>query len=239
MPEQDNESCIGDYRMSDTILQTYRDFAERNVAPQFKEAKTVKVDFLSEGSLIANYCNIEYQAIEYALEKANGKVDFTKEEFLQYCKTMVYSRISWVLGNKPHVHPTEHIMVPSFLMNIIMQIGVATNLPLGITVEPSDIPSDFELMPISEMRKISMRLENLSGYEGGFGYPRDKSGAWEFMTMTLVNSDIMRHDADAHPVYALMASVVGPKLIETVLSPIVTYGNTNVFEGLLWQLTSI
>lgn len=217
----------------------FRDFAERNVAPHYVEAQTVTVNFFEEGNLIEEYCNIEYQAISYALEKSNGAVDFTKEQFLLYCKTMVYSRVAWVLNKRPLVHPTEHLIVPSFLMNIIMQIGVAQDLSLGITVQPSTVPEDFEGMEMSEMRKISMRLESLSGYEGGFGYPRDKAGAWEFMTMSLINGDIRRHDAKAHPVYALMASVVGPKLIESVLSPIVTYGSNSLFEGLLWQLTSI
>lgn len=225
--------------MNDTINTKFRDFAEQNVAPHYVEAQTIGVEFFNEGNLIEEYCNVEFQAIQYALEKANGKVDFSKEEFLLYCKTMVYSRISWVLNQKPTVHPTEHIMVPSFLMNIIMQIGIASDLSLGITVEPANTPKDFSPMPMEKMRRISMRLESLSGYEGGFGYPRDKTGAWDFMTMTLINNDIRRHDANAHPVYAMMASVVGPKLITSVLSPIVNYGSTSTLEGLLWQLTSI
>lgn len=225
--------------MNDTINTKFRDFAEQNVAPHYVEAQTIEVEFFNEGNLIEEYCNVEFQAIQYALERANGKVDFSKEEFLLYCKTMVYSRISWVLNQKPTVHPTEHIMVPSFLMNIIMQIGIASDLSLGITVEPANTPKDFSPMPMEKMRRISMRLESLSGYEGGFGYPRDKTGAWDFMTMTMINNDIRRHDATAHPVYAMMASVVGPKLITSVLSPIVNYGSTRTLEGLLWQLTSI
>lgn len=225
--------------MNDTQFTKLRDFAEKNVAPHYVEAQTVQVDFFTEGNLIEEYCNVEYQAIQYALEKMNGKVDFTVDEFLLYCKTMVFSRISWVLNNRPTVHPTEHIMVPSFLMNIIMQIGVANDLSLGITVVPANVPEVFSPMPMDRMRKISLRLESLTGYEGGFGYPRDKAGSWDFMTMTMINNDIKRHDANAHPVYALMASVVGPKLITSVLNPIVTYGSTNIFEGLLWQLTSI
>lgn len=223
--------------MNGQVNQKFRDLAEKSVAPQFKEATKVEVDFLSEGNLIEKYCEIEYYAIEYALRKVVSTVEFTKKEFVQYCKTLLASRIEYVLGGKPTVYPTDHIMVPSFLENILMQIGEAMDLSLGIRILPKKIT--LTPMSLENMRKISMRLESLDGYEGGFGYPRDKTGSWDFMTMTLVNNDIRRHDAQAHPVYALMAAVVGPKLISSVLSPMVTYGTTDLFEGLLWQLTSI
>jgi hypothetical protein len=227
------------YMENVTNESRFRDFAEKHVAPQFVEAQTVEVEFFEEGNLIESYCNIEYQAVQYAVEKMNGSLNFTTDEFLHYCKTMVYARINWVINAKPSVHPTEHLMVPSFLMNIIMQIGLVQDPSLGLTITPASVPTSFIPMDRGRMMQISMRLESISGYEGGFGYPRDKSGAWDFMTMTLINNDIKRHDSQAHPVYAIMASVVGPKLVTSVLSPIVTYGSSSMFEGLLWQLTSI
>lgn len=214
----------------------FRSLAEQNSAPVFISMQEETVSFLNEGSLIDKYAEIEYAAIEYAMK--NQTMPFTKEKFVQYCTTIVVSRIQYVLNKKPIVYPTDHIMVPSFLMNIIMQIGIAQDLKLGLSVRPAE-PEEVSTLAIEEIRKISFYLEALKGYEGGFGYPRDKAGSWDLMTMQLIDNEIQRHDAEAHPVYALMASVIGPKLIESVLSPLVRYGDCTLFEGLLWQLTSI
>lgn len=225
--------------MNATINTKYRDFAEKKVAPTFKKANIIEVEFLTEGCLIEKYSKVEYAAISYALCQGAKNDLFTEDEFLLYNKSAVYSRIGWVNSSGFSFGPNDHIMIPSFLMNIIMQIGKTQDSSLGLTVIPKDAPKDFKPMDIDRMREISMWLENLSGYEGGFGYPSDKSGSFEFMTMTLVDNEIRRHDSKAHPVYAMMASVVGPKYVATILSPIITYGNTEMFEGLLWQLTSI
>lgn len=214
----------------------FRNLAEKNVAPVFLKVQEVTVSFLNEGSLIDKYAEIEYSAIEYAYQPS--PMPFTKEEFKNYCLNLVLSRIQYVLNKKPLVYPTDHIMVPSFLMNIIMQIGIAQDLKLGISVKPAE-PDSVPAVAIEKMREISFYLEALKGYEGGFGYPRDKAGSWDLMTMQLIGNEIQRFDAEAHPVYALMASVIGPKLIESVLSPLVKYGDSTLFEGLLWQLTSI
>lgn len=225
---------------NDANSKKFRDLAEKNVSPKFIEAKTYKVKLFEEGNLFNKYVSIEQKALEYAISRKGQQSSYTDDllrKFPDYCKALVASRVDYVLGGRPVVKPMDHVMVPSFLMNIIMQIGEVMDLSTGIRLLPEEV--DTPSISLDEMREISMLLESIREYEGGFGYPKDKSGSWEFMTMWLVGTQLQRFSADAHPVYALMASVIGLKQIESVLNPLVTYGDTNLFEGLLWQLTSI
>lgn len=225
--------------MSSVNTETkFRSLAEKNVAPSFIKAQDVQVTFLSEGNLIDKYSDIDYKALEYELK--TQPLDFTMEEYRMYNRAVVKSRVDYVSGIKPLIHPTDHIAVPAFLENIVMQIGLCQDLKLGVTIKPAPIEDDdSSSLALDKIRSISMRLESIPGFACGFGYPRDKSGSWDFMTMQLIDNQIVRHESTAHPVYALMAAVVGPKLIQSVLNPLVRYGDSNIFEALLWQLTSV
>lgn len=222
-----------------------RGLAERNCKTMFRQFMQCEVSFLGEGCLIDEYINIEYTALEIAME--DKAIGFTKDEFYAYCKGLVVARIDYVADNHPVIKPQAHLAVPAFLMNIISQIGLANDATLGISVTPKTVDEKFIVkenakegqITVAKAQEISLRLENIKSYACGFGYSNDKKGSWDFMTMQLIENEVCRHDATAHPVYALMASVVGTHLISSVLNPLVTYGSTALFKDLLWQLKSI
>lgn len=208
-----------------------------NVAPKFIKWQEVEVNLLTEGCLIDEYASVEYASIVSKLRITGGSVSFTEQEFIKFCRTYVYARICWV-NNKTVIHPnTIGILVPTFLSLILQNIGRASNFSLGLDLVPA-MP-EFDPMEISEVRKISAELKIIPGYEGAVALPKDKAGCFEFMSMQLIDDQIVSHSPDAHPVYALMASIVGPSLIRSVLDPMVYYGDSNLYRGLLWELTSV
>lgn len=242
--------------MKDSMYhEEFQKVAEAKVTPQPIQQSVVEVEFCGEGSLIGKFATVEYSAIESQICSQGGVVPFSEEEFLTYCRTIVYSRISWV-NNQPYVmHPLEKVMVPGFLSDVCMNIGTALDVSLGITLKPKmvgqmDSRKDGEdrvscairsygLMSLDEMKRISGFLRAIPGYRGALGYLKDKSGTFDFMSMQLVDGVIAHHDAKVHPVYALLASVVGPHMVASALSPLVRYGDSAFLSNLLWEVTSV
>lgn len=221
------------------LEERFRKLAKERVVPKYDTHQEVEVNFFSADSLIEQFASVEYQALDYNARKTGGEVPFTIEEFKAYCNSIVASRIQWVRGERYIYHPNDPIVSPSFLAVICMNIGIAMELTKGITLRPASIPTDVKVFSKKEMEPISFYLASLGNYDGAKGYLKDKSGSWEFMSMQLIDGKIRNENADTHPVYAIMASVVGPLMVNSVLSPLVYYGDITLFEGLLWELTSI
>jgi hypothetical protein len=228
--------------ISQNAEQRYRKVVT-NVTPKFFEWQEVEVNLLTDGCLIEEYARVEYAAIQARLQLTGGSVSFTEQEFIKFCMTYVYARVQWVNG-KTYLHPREKgLVIPSFLSLILQNIGRAASYDLGIElipVFPTEVGGlEFKPMDVNEMRKISADLKVISDYEGASELPRDKSGCFEFMSMQLIDDRIRSHTRDHHNVYALMASVMGPSLVRSVLDPLVVYGEQRLFRGLLWELTSV
>lgn len=222
----------------------FRDLAERNVKPHYAEMQEIEVDFFTEGNLIQDYAEVEFKAIKFEASKFNWEVPFTQKEFIQYCKAIVVSRIAWVLGDSEQLkfRPTDNVMTPSLIDAICKQIGLCTNTRLGVILKPK-MPSFTSTkewkVDMNKMNEISFFLHSMDNYVGARGYLRDKQGVWDFMTMQLIDNQIKNPTMDPHPVYSVFAAVIGPKMISSVLSPMVKYGDLDVYRGLLWELTSV
>jgi hypothetical protein len=215
--------------------------------------------------MLAKYSEIEYQALHAKVTLSGGEVPFTMEEFKEYIRALVYSRVAWVNSLKYVVHPNEPIAVPAFLSVVLMNIGNAEEVSLGLRLVPeikgmfhivekgegnnkekvwevkpfNIIEKDLKLANKDLMQKISNYLKAIEGYEYGKGYLKDKSGTFDFMSMQVVDSYITHHEAQAHPVYALLASILQPHLVASALSPLVRYGSVEFLKGLLWEVTAI
>lgn len=217
----------------------YRDLAEKRVKPHYAEAQICEVSLFNEGCLITDFEVIEYQAISMEAAKNHWKVPFSLDTFQAYCNTIVASRVAWTLNAMDHVivYPTDDIIVPGLLDTICKQIGVCTNTKLGVTLKPQ-LVTGVKLLSKDEMEQVSFFLRSLDNYIGAEGYVRDKSGVYDFMTMQLIDNQVKNPTMDPHPVYSLLASIIGPKLIASVLTPMVVYGDSDIYRSLLWQLTS-
>lgn len=235
--------------------EAYRKVAEENVQPHPQKQETITVEMCGKGSLVDDFAAVEYSAIEAHIKRTGGIVPFSKDEFLKYCRTFLQSRIGWVNGLGYIIHPLERVICPAFVSTICMNIGNAVEVSLGITLVPkmteTGVTPDpklsreeqlvlmYDVLPLQRVKEISMFLRTIPEYHGSLGYVKDKSGVFDFMSMQLINGVILHHDANPHPVYALMASVVGPHMVASVLSPLVRYGDSAFLSNLLWEVTSI
>lgn len=121
---------------------------------------------------------------------------------------------------------------------LLDNIGRAVDQDLGVELLPCAVEAPLTR---EEVEAISGKLKVLSsyGFEYGIGFSRDRHGSWDFMAMTLIDGEIRRHNQESHPVYALLASTLGIKGVEAVLSPRVTYGNEKHLSSVVRGLASL
>lgn len=227
--------------------------AEKSIRPAPVDFTEAEVSFSVDEGIFAEYIDAEYAAIRANIVTEN-QFPFSKEEFVRYCKTLLNSRIAWVCGVHEFliIRPEDKIVCPALLAQVLMNIGTASDNSLGIVLNPSFGFSDDEavrgeqvkelkaqLMTKAEVQQLSYYLRNLENYVGALGYLKDKSGSWDFMTMSLVDNSIRNHQSVSHPVYALLAAVVGTKQVASLLNQRVKYGDVATFRALIWQLVSI
>lgn len=236
-------------------LENYKKLVSSRVTPTPREYEEVTVEFnIDAQSMLAEYSNIEYAALEGKIDLQGGEIPFSREEFFNFVKTLVYSRVAWVNNMRYVVHPNEPIAVPAFLSTVLMNIGNAEENSLGLRLVPvisgtsnddgmwlpfEENFSNLSLLNLYDMRRISNFLKSIGGYNYGKGYLKDKSGVFDFMSMQLVENYVVRHNSEAHPVYALMASILQPHLVTSALSPLVKYANVEFLSGLLWEVTAV
>lgn len=247
---------MGNVNQTDKYQKLVKGVEKQNVHWQ-----TLSVSVLNEGCLIDEFAKEDYFAIETKVSLNGGRLNFSVEEYKQFCRTFVIERTKWVNGVSC-IHPkTPGMYIPAFISVILLNIGQATDYSLGIQLTP-EIPKDKNSMDIKQIQRISSTLKNIQGFDGSTEMPQDKSGCFDFMSMQLVQTkisqgetsvtlnEVQHHNADSHPVYAFLSSVVGTKLVTTAiegaeksqiygLDAMVRYGNTDMYGGLLCQVTSV
>jgi len=237
------------------LLESYKKLVNSRLIPVPRSYDEIDVTFeVGEGTMLMEYADIEYQALCARIQLTGGEVPFSDEEFRSYIKTLLYSRVAWVRNVKYIIHPNDPIVVPAFLSVVLMNIGNAEDVSLGVRLIPriegmvdekgvvkplETIRDDLGLLEVFNMRKISNYLQSVDGYNYSKGYIKDKSGVFDFMSMQVVENYIVHHNADSHPVYALMASILQPHMVASVLSPLVKYGSVSFLHGLLWEVTAV
>lgn len=241
--------------MDNKFEEVYRKVAETNVQPFPNTQQTIKVELCGDGSLMDKFAAVEYSAIQAHIQSKGGMIPFDDDKFKRYCRTYIQSRVGWSTGKPYIIHPLEKVICPAFISTVCMNIGIAVDVSLGITLTPvmketgATIPEGasreetliamYDVLSLDEVKAISLFLRSIPEYHGSLGYLKDKSGIFDFMSMQLIDGIISHHDAKAHPVYALMASVVGPHLVASALSPLVRYGDSAFLSNLLWEVTSV
>jgi hypothetical protein len=212
--------------------------AER-IKPSYRSLDVVEVTFCNEGCILDDFAKVEYKAILIASGRKEDEMPFTEEEFIQYCRTFVASRIAWVNGQTSSIviYPTDHMLAPSLVDSVCKNIGVVYETSLGYTLVPK-IAEGIQTLSKEKCAEVSFFLSSLNNYIGGYGYVRDKSGSWDFMSMQMIESAIMSFNDQAHPAYSVLAAIVGPRWLVESVSPRVRYGSIDLYKGLLWELTS-
>lgn len=222
-----------------SVEEQMRKSISARIIPSPADFETIEVKVLTDGSLIDKFAEVEYNALEIAFAHAKTGVPFTKDEFVNYCKSYIKDRVEWVDGNRSEMQfrPEERIAAPALLYVISSNIGKAYDVSRGLTLVPK---TEYKHVLSKEQRlKISMFLQSIDTYEGALGYLKDKNGSWDFMSMQVIDNFICNENANAHPVYAFIASVVGPIQLQSALKTYVQYGNLDLLSELLWEFASI
>lgn len=208
------------------------------IKAHFNEMQVIKVEMQLQQAVLSDYISVEFKAIQLEAEKLHITLPFNEDKFKKYCQTFIVSRVNWVNGDMRSViiRPEDHVMCPALLDAVCKNIGLVLEMSQGLRLEPT-VDATTETLTVPEMQEVSFYLESIPSYVGGWGYIKDKSGSWEFMSMQLVEKAIMNEQAH-HPAYSLLASIVGPKWIGAATAPRIKYGDLSMYRGLLWQLTT-
>lgn len=236
--------------------------AERSLRPRPIKFNEATVTFSVDDGVLCDYLQAEYQAIEYEFGRTFSEMKFTQDEFIQYCKTFLVSRIAWVNGfsNLLLIRPEARLICPAFLAQVLMNVGIATDDHIGFEIRPgfkewnvekattkvsrNDLAliknlTGFDVLSDERVREISFWLGQLENYVGAFGYLKDRTGSWDFMTMSLVQQEVLAPENTSHGVYAIMAATLGNQLVHAALSMKVTYGDVAIFKSLVQELVSV
>lgn len=220
----------------------FQDFANKSIRPTpvSFDRLGVKVNLLAR--LLEEYSSALYTQLESVVFGRGGKVPFTVEDFIRYNRTLVKARVDYVNNNRPLVRPSDRVVVPAFLAEVLTNLGIVSALDIGVELYPvcelleiTDVLQLDEFLTISNNLKLFVR----DGFEYSEAMPRDRSGSYDFMTMFMIENEVVAPKADAHPVYALLASVLEMKMLTSVYSPRVNYGNRSLFSSLIRQIATL
>lgn len=223
-----------------SFFSSLRKFSEGAIQPVPFEFDRVSVSINPNAQVFTTYVETLFQELDSATTLMGGGLPFTHEQLLAYCQNLVKIRVDFVNRNRAMFGPTDKLAVPAFLSVVLENIGLAEDLDRGLELYPTLVPFE-SAMDVSAMSAMSTRLKTLSryGFEYADGYSRDRSGSWEFMTMSLIEGYVRSLSREAHPVYALMASVFAVHGVEAAISPRVTYGSEANFIRLVRQLATV
>lgn len=214
------------------VSQAVRQLAEKNLTPMPAGFEEVVVKINCNALVLQAYVEELYANLESAMAIRGGVLQFTLEELHRYVRMLVKARVDYVNGRRVVAKPTDMLAVPSFLSVVLESVGVVSHIDLGLYLTPE---CEGEELDLAFMQRISRMLVILGsvGLEYSKGYSRSKDGSWDFMTMTLIDGYVKAPNKEAHPVYALLSSVIGVRGIEQLLSPRVTYGTESHFQVLV------
>lgn len=231
-------------------IERYKQIA-KGLTPSVHEYKEVEavimpveVDVLPKG--LVEYTEEEYYAIENTVT-ANGKSfpeDITLEKFRAYCMYCIMQRVKWVRNERPDFRPQDNLIFPSLLAVISENVGEVTADREALVIRPviTKETEDYINANITkpEVERISRFLEkSVPGYQGSKGYVKSKIGVADYMLMQVVQGIVSSTRHDSHPVYALLADILGIKIIDSALNPTQKYGESVYFGALMSQLTTV
>jgi hypothetical protein len=205
-------------------------------APRSYDVVEVTVNL--ESQVLSNYTQALFENLENAVVSRGGQLTFSNEELLEYVQSLIAARIGYVTHTDITVRPMDNVCVPSYIAVLLSNIGKAVDHGLGVELVPASVKSPLTKDEIISFSRKLVSLSNF-GFEYSDGYSRDKFGSWDFMAMTLIEDEVLRHDNVAHPVYALLAATVGLKGVESALSPRVTYGSSNHLAQLVSAVATL
>jgi len=228
--------------MTDLIIDVKKLCEEVMVRAPLDYSK-VEVNFGVDTPVFKTFIKKYYMTLGVEADARGFDLKFSLEDLTSAIEHVLFSRITYVRGEraKEWFRPTDtSIYLPSALHVVFSNIGKAEDKDIGVYLEPKFVPSKSFKLDFEKAKKTMAQLAVFEhwGFTFARGFLRDKKGDFEFMTMQLIETTIMRHNKEAHPVKALLASFFLKGAIESVLTPRVTYGNYQLLERLVENLVS-
>jgi len=232
---RENESGV---RAVDSLKR----FSEERIVAAAVDFDAVNVVIDMGADILAVYSKELYASWDQSANIRGWCIPFTVDELLEYVRALVKIRVDYCAGRRVSIRPTDRIAVPSFLSVVLSNVGLARDIDLGIELRPvyaETSPGDRS-DDVEWMEGFSRKVKALAplGVEYAEGYTRSRDGSYDFMTMALLGGEMRNISKQPHPVYALLASTLGVRGIETVLSPRVSYGKANHFASLIRNLAA-
>lgn len=231
---------------SDNALLKIKNIASEQLSalPMSYDRHEVVVDLGAK--VLTTYKSELYISWSLAAQMRGVNLPFSEEELGLYINYLVVLRVDYVNGKRVKFPPTSGIAVPSFLSCVLSNLGMVKNLDLGLELYPVVDVSNVKGMNLTEeeyekfMFKMSGAIKTLAnlGIEYADGYLRSRDGSYEFMSMSLIDGFIRNTSKDPHPVFALLASTLGVRGIEAVLSPRINYGTESHMVSLVRHLAA-
>lgn len=224
---------------SDKEAVQLKAFADARIAKSPVAFDRVSVSVNLNAKVLTEYKRELFAEWQLAAQVLGRTLNFTEDDLNRYIDQIIAVRVMYVNGQRVAITPTDNLAIPSFLSLVLSNLGLARDNTYGIELYPVleqsvDIDPEF-------LRSMSRNVRILShiGVEYADGYSRSRDGSYEFMSMTLVDSYVRTWTKDSHPVYALLASTVGLRGIEAVLSPRINYGSEEHMVSLVRHLAAV
>lgn len=220
----------------------YQELAQKLVLPSVKDYIRVEVSVDINASLLMTYVHSLHASLEAKVMTHGGTLSFSEDELLRYCQTLVVARVKYVRNERHAVSPRDRVAVPSFLSVVLQNLGEVTEHGIGLTLTPVvTFGEDFVPMSGDEVFAFANKLRVLGpfGFEYADELPRDRNGSFDFMTVQFIENEVVSHTSNPTPAVALLASLLQLKMLESVFTPRVRYGDVTLFRRIIEQLSSV
>lgn len=160
-----------------------------------------------------------------------------RDTLLAYLSDEIIDRVTYTSTGKMSCSATDHSYhaVPSLVSLMLQQIGVVEAPQYGLYLMPKLMQKASVTLKPEERRAFLMKLRRIFDLTG-IGYADqvviDKAGEPRFAMMTLINDNIMAESSDAHPAYAVLATLVSLRATD-YMTPRVDYGHVEVIKRVI------
>jgi len=144
------------------------------------------------------------------------------EDIHKYLSTLIWMRCQKVSSefNKsflPYKRLYNNVVVPTFVYQLAISIGEATDSDYAIRFVPAYSIDSKELLSVDQMSEISDVFLSLApvGFSHVIGMPKETSGELDFMACCHVD-EVVRSYKDSHPVYGFMAAFFAQKELNEI-----------------------
>lgn len=213
---------------ADALLQRLNDAASKIISSQTLD-ETIQVQITPD----ENMMDIYYQKISSYYN--DGEVPFTISEWRQYLLIAFQARIDICHQKKVDKFIRLVMRIPSFIQVHLAQIGFVSDYAFGVQLIPK-IEKKAEVDLALVMRVTGVLTKLADDFPTVKGLPSNFEGDLGFMSMALVNDQVVSYREGTMPGIALAAAVCRNNLLGITLQMSTQYGALNDYLDALRRI---